>query len=477
MLGSSLRADDTINRLAADALKAWQAPAVAVCVVQTGQPTLLQAWGVRELGSPVAATVDDVFPIASCSKAFTTALMAQLVDEGKLGWDDPVRKHLPGFHLSEPHADALVNLRDLLTHRTGVNGHDMLWYHSRRTNEDLIKSLAKLPLSEPFRAKYQYSTLMYIAAGQAAANAAGQPWHAALQEKLILPLGMKSVTYTTTDPAFQATAKLTGHRRTKTGSVEVMPRYEITAPNPAGSINLSLRDLEPWLRLHLQRGECRGKQLVSARNLGVTHTPQMVIPFPEALQRAQPDTVQLSYGMGWIVGDYRGVKTLAHGGMIDGFRTIIYLVPDRGLAFAIVCNLHETKLNLALANQLLDHYLGLPPKDWNAILLKVVADEQATADAGWKKFLAANAHTAQLALPLADYAGTYTNPAYGTAKITVKDEALHLEWSSFQSPLVYWGDDGFHATTGFLERSIVEFKTVDSKVQALRFQSMIFARD
>jgi len=469
----NLRAGDAIDRLASEAQRAWKAPAIGVCIVRTGQPTVIRTWGVRELGKPEPATVDDFFPIASCTKAFTTALIARLVDERRMEWDEPLRKHLPEFHLSDAEADAQVTLRDLLTHRTGVNGHDLLWYRNPWSNAELLKRMQKLPLQEPFRKTYQYSTLMYLAAGQAAANAAGQPWQTAVSERLLKPLGMKNVAFNTVEPAFKDATKLIGHRYSKAGAVEVMPRYEITEPNPAGSINLSLRDLEPWLKLHLQGNV----SAVSAANLGVTHTPQIAIPMVPGVQRQNPETVQLEYGMGWIVGDYRGVKTLAHGGIIDGFRTLIMIVPSRGLAFAIVANLHETRLNAALANALLDHHLGLPAKDWNAIHLKVIDAEKTEVAAAAVRLAAMKRELKPRALPLADYAGSYTNAAYGTAKVVVADGVLHLHWSSFQTPLDYFGNDAFSAASGMLESLIIEFQSLQDKVRLFRFQGQIFTRE
>jgi CubicO group peptidase (beta-lactamase class C family) len=125
--------------------------------------------------------------LASCTKAVTAALVAKLADEGKLAFDDPVRRHLPVFHLSDPNADALVALKDLLTHRTGVNGHDLLWYRSKLRSDEIITCIGKLPLNEPFRGAYQYSTLMYMAAGKAAANANGTTWEDAVRVKLFEP--------------------------------------------------------------------------------------------------------------------------------------------------------------------------------------------------------------------------------------------------------------------------------------------------
>src|SRR5260221_10444008 len=109
------------------ALKTWQVPGTAIVIVQPNRVRFLKGYGRRELDKDSPVTGNTIFPLASCTKSFTTVALAMLVDEGKLAWDDPVRKHLPDFHISDPHADALVTVRDLLSHRIGVGGPALLW--------------------------------------------------------------------------------------------------------------------------------------------------------------------------------------------------------------------------------------------------------------------------------------------------------------------------------------------------------------
>ena len=226
-----------IDKLALEALRAWNVPGAALVIVNRDGVVLLKGYGVREIhGKPV--TPDTIFPLASCSKAFTTSLMASLVDDGKLKWDDPVRNYLPDFHLSDPHADALVTLRDLAAHRTGVGSHDILWYRAPWSQDELIRRVSKLPLSRPFRTEMQYQTIMYIAAGKAAARAGGKPWEVLLRERLLKPLGMKDVALTTT-AAENHSDRASGHRPGKDGKLVVVPWYSQPVPNPAGSVHAS----------------------------------------------------------------------------------------------------------------------------------------------------------------------------------------------------------------------------------------------
>ena len=161
----------SIDLIISNALKVWSTPGVAVAIVKDGQPLIVKGYGLKQHDGKETVTPNTVFPLGSCTKAFTSALIAELVDAGKMTWDDPVRKHLSAFKLNDPNADALVTLRDLLTHRTGVASHDFLWYRASWNLDETIRRTSLLPVSSPFRGSYQYSTLMYMVAGQAAALA------------------------------------------------------------------------------------------------------------------------------------------------------------------------------------------------------------------------------------------------------------------------------------------------------------------
>src|SRR5207248_4353950 len=145
-------------------------------------------------------------------------------------------------------------------------------------------------------------------------------------------------------------------------------------------IHASARDLGPWLRFQLGRGRL-GKRLVSAARLGETHTPQMIIPLEGASRALHPDTEQMSYGMAWVIQDYRGHLLVSHAGVIDGFRAHLALLPEDGWGVAVLSNLHATRMNLALSNRLVDRLLGLPGRDWNAHYRALAreADEEARA--------------------------------------------------------------------------------------------------
>lgn len=467
---------DEIDRLVADALTRWQMPGVAVAIVHDGRPVVLKGYGTKRIGTDEPVTADTLFPLGSCTKAFTSALIAGLVDDGRLGWDDPVRKHLPAFHLSAPNADGLVALRDLLSHRTGIEGHDLLWYRAPWDQDEVIRRTGKLPLTLPFRGAYHYTSLGYIAAGKAVAVRCEKPWDELMRERLTGPLGMTGTAFSTPEAA-KCMNRAAGHKRGPDGRPEPMPEYDLPAPNPAGSLFATPRDLVSWLRFHLSSGlGPDGKRLVSASNLGETVTPQIVMRMTPEMRATYPATRQACYAMGWVAYDHRGEAVVAHGGKIDGFRAQITLLPERKLGIALLNNLHDTKMNIALTNAIIDRALGLPPRDWNEHYLGVERDERAAKRAEIEARDRARKPGTKPTLPLERYAGNYEDTAYGTGTVKVEGGRLVWEWSSFRCPLEHYQDDAFRVTDGYFADSLVEFAVNGGVATAARTMGVVFSR-
>jgi CubicO group peptidase (beta-lactamase class C family) len=457
------------------ALDRWSVPGAVVAVVH-GDNTFVDGYGVHSRSTNRRPTADTYVPLASCTKAVTVALLAMLADEGRLAWDDPVRKHLPDFHVADARVDELLTLRDLVSHRSGVRGHDLLWYRAPWDRDEVLKRVAKLPVDRPFRDCYEYSTIMVMAAGKVAERAAGKPWADLVGERIARPLGMKSLAVSTVDPRFRRADLLTGHRAGPDGSSRPVPAYETREPNAAGSIHLAARDLVPWLQFLLARGAFGGKRMLTEAGFAETHRPLNPLPMDGPLRALNPETVQMTYAMGWIVHDYRGRPVVAHGGMIDGFRVLVAVYPKDRLAVAIVNNLQESRVNQAIANVLADRALGVEPKDWNGILLDATRRESEAKRAEWAAVVKARRADVPPSVPLAGYAGRYEEPAYGAATVEMAKGKLVWKWSSFEMELEHWEGDLFRLPSGILEDRFVAFRVGKDGVEGFRFEGQTFQK-
>lgn len=435
--------ESAVDKVVQEAMKLWQVPGLSIAVVHKDQVVYLKGFGVRELGKTDAVTPDTQFAIGSTTKAFTTTAMAILVDEGKMKWDDPVRKHIDWFKLSDPLADGQVTLRDLVTHRTGVEGHDSLWYGTSLNREEVLRRAAHLPMKHPFRSIWDYNNLMYSAAGYAAGKADGSTWEEVVRKRILDPLGMTNTNFSTTE-AIKSADHATPHRK-KQKKVEPIAWRNIDNIGPAGSINAGARDMVKWVRMQLGKGKFEGKRIISAEALAKTHQPQMVVHM-EGLELVFPDSVQTTYAMGWLVQDYHGRPIVEHNGGIDGFSAHVALYPKDKLGIVILANMNEVQImELGLTQSIADMVLGLPKTNWLARMF-VLEGIGNLAKPFSKAGSAKKQHKdTKPSRDLEAYAGAYEDPAYGIATVTLVDGALQIKWDRFRINLTHFHFDVFKA--------------------------------
>jgi CubicO group peptidase (beta-lactamase class C family) len=422
-------------------MKDWQVPGVAIGIVRGSDPVYLKGYGVRSLQTHELVTADTLFDIGSCTKAFTAAGLALLVDEGKIHWDDKVDKPLPYFHLSDPLADESVTLRDLLTHRTGVPGADLIWYGAPIPREEVVRRIAYIPSNTGFRTEFQYQNAMYVALGVAAGRVNGSTWDELIKQRIFLPLGMTESDTSSIDA--QGSADYAMPHVLRDGKVEVIPWRNIDNAGPAGSINSSVRDMAKWISLQLNDGSFHGKRLLSTQSVDEMHRPQIVIPPGEIPTVFFPDSMQLSYGFGWFVQDYRGHQLILHPGDIDGFEALTVLIPEIHTGYVVLVNMGGNSYRQSLGYHIADMLLHLPEQDWNAKFKQSDADleaEEKEQTAKWQSKRNPNAHPSH---ELPAYAASYINPAYGDVVISVAADHLDFRFHDRSSALMPFQYDTF----------------------------------
>jgi CubicO group peptidase (beta-lactamase class C family) len=476
-----------VNQIVQEAIKFWNVPGAAVVVVKDDKVIHEQGYGVRALGGRDLVTPDTLFGFISCTKAVTTTAMAMLVDEGKMDWDDPVRKHIEFFRLSDPLADRDVTLRDLVCHRTGLREHFLLEYAAPWGTEETLRRIGRVQLTHSFRSTFDYANVPFIAAGYAVGLAAKSSYQEFVRERIFRPLEMKTANF-----SVDAMAKMeyaAPHGKNKDTKIEKLPLIKIDNAAGAGCVNLSVRDLGPWMRLHLGAGRFDGMQFVSEKNLHETHTPQMVIRREPVVWAwpSVPDPVQFSYGLGWWIYDHRGHRIVSHAGGACGFRAIVILAPKAKVGVGILSNLYGwPHLPEAVGAIILDLLLDLSKKDWNTTFAtrweKLEAEEKAPLLERQK----ARRQGTDPSRELAAFAGDYTEPAYAPpdqpARVTVEKDALVLHWSSFHIRLEHYHYDTFTATERHQGEYPIDQEEVvfslggDGEVETMKFLGQVFRR-
>lgn len=413
-----------LQRLAEDARQRTGVPGLAIAVVYKDEVIYLEGFGVREAGKPAAVDPDTVFQLASVSKPIATTVVAALVGQGIVGWDDPIIRHDPGFEMYDPWVTRQVTLRDLFAHRSGLPDHagDALEDIGYGRPEILYRLRYQRPGSS-FRAHYAYTNFGFTEAAVAAAMASGNSWEDVSAELVYRPLGMRHTSSRFADFADSADRAL-GHVRLDGKWVAKYTR-DPDAQSPAGGVCSSARDVAMWLRLQIGGGKFRGKRVVATEALDETHRPQIVRTPPK---NPAADHAGF-YGLGWNVDyDADGRVQWSHsGGFALGAATSVSLLPAQQLGIVVLTNAQPIGVPEALSRSFFDAVLtGRIEKDWLALY------GQLTAAALAPNYGAANDYATPPAqplpeLPAAAYAGTYQNDLYGPIAIAASDAGLAME--------------------------------------------------
>ena len=413
------------------AMQAYGTPGFAVAIVEDGKVVHAKGYGVRKLGSPERVDADTIFPTGSTGKAVTTAAIAILVDEGKLGWDDKVIDHLPDFRMHDPWVTREMTVRDLLVHRSGLGlgAGDLLYVpRTSRSRADVVRALRHIAPATSFRSGYAYDNILYVVAGELIATVSGQSWESFIRDRVFRAAGMED---SVSDEAARFANPNRAHPHARIdgrvrglGTQVVLPEREglgqVAAP--AGGLSSSANDLARWLQVQLAHGALpggEGKRLYSEASAREMWTPQVLTPvraYPPPISDMTPQFS--SYALGWSVQDYRGVKTVQHGGAVFGVLTMVVLVPDHKLGFSLQMSSEDYPVMRGVMNELLDHYLGFPKRDWVAAFGEWNDSRLAAGVAALDATTAGKRAQTRPSLPLAQYAGRYADSWYGPIAIS-----------------------------------------------------------
>jgi CubicO group peptidase (beta-lactamase class C family) len=410
------------DRYVAQGVKDWHANGLAIAVVSNDSLVFAKGYGKLDAHKPDLVNEHTRFAIGSTTKAMTSAAIAMLVDEGKIHFDDRVIDILPDFRLYDPYATRETTIRDLLTHRTGLPGTDLMWAREPFTMAEMIHRLRYVKPTTSFRSTLEYQNVTYAISGAIVEKVSGMSWDAFIRERIFKPLGMNE-----SEPLVSGIIGKpnVASPHAPSGDTGIVVPYRSTdAIAPAGSVYSSVSDMSKWMRFILDSGRVGGKRLISAASFTELVTPQIRAPMAlyPALTLARPHG--FSYGLGWFIQDYQGEVVWMHTGSIDGMCAIIGLLPDRRTGVYVLENTDHIELRHALMYKVFDLFMGNPARDWSKEL-SAVEGPAAPRVAGAPRPQPA---AAPPSLALDRYAGTYVDSAYGAIDVRFANGALSAKF-------------------------------------------------
>ncbi|WP_348813643.1 serine hydrolase [Flavobacterium maritimum] len=451
---------DQVDALVDRTLKTFDVPGIAVAIVKDGKIVHAKGYGVKSILTNEKVDANTLFGIASNSKAFTSAALAMLVDEGKINWDDKVIKYLPNFKMYNDYVTNEFTIRDLLTHRSGLGlgaGDLMIWPDgSDFTAQDIVQNLQYLKPVSAFRTKYDYDNLLYIVAGEVVHKVSGKNWCDFVEERIMKPLEMNNSAASYL--RLKDSTNIIAPHVPIDGKLKVIKRYQNQLFDAAAGIYSSVNDLSKWTIMQMNNGKYgpENKSLFSEKEHNEMWQLQTIIP---ATTKAPYNTHFSGYGLGWFLSDVKGYKQVTHTGGLEGIVTQVTLLPELNLGIIVLTNQQSGAAFSAITNTIKDSYLGIQSEDYVTLYSNRTKAHEETADKVTDEVWVTVAKNKKdkIKVDFNNFIGTYKDNWFGD--ITVSEKKGKLYFASKRSPqlsgevffykgnnfVVKWNNAYFHA--------------------------------
>lgn len=441
---------------------------MAVAIVQGDKVIYKNAWGKKDAGSSEKLSTQSLFNIASCSKAFTAASLAMVIDDGKAEWEDKLIQHVPEFQLADRWITQEINLIDILCHRSGLGTFygDLLWYGTEYSHADIISRMRHLPITNNFRTDYGYQNNMYMLAGEVVTRNTGLSWSDFVDQRIFTPLDMKNSRPSNDelDPGQNiAWPHIEGKK------VEL---YDFESDKAAGAIFSNVEELSNWARMLLNDGKWNGKQILDPATIQFLFKAQTLQNLPPAWK--EWGIHFRSYALGWGLFDYGGKMVVEHNGGMPGYISKVSLIPEEDIAVIVLNNGMDFFVNDVVRFYVYDAFLNKEAKDWTA--------QYKQSKDGYLEWKAGQGEArkndrkmnTQPSLALDAYEGDFEDKIYGKAKVFMKNGALYLDLlpgKFFKGSLSHWHYDTFKVQFNdpFLDFGLITFEK-NSRGEAVGFK-------
>jgi len=426
-------------------LKDWNTPGVGVGIVVNDKLVFAKGYGYRDYEKKLPFTTKTMQPIASNSKLFTAIAAGMLVEEGKLTWDKPVRESVPEIQFYNDELNSNVTLRDMLSHRTGVTRHDLIWFKSPFTRKELFERLKYLEPQQPMRTTFLYNNLMFAAVGQIIEIKSGKKWEDFVRDRIFSPLDMSTSCYTIADMLKQPDYGVPFREKRDSFELYKIPYYEDTeGVAPAGAIISNIDELSHWLIALMNEGKYNGKQVLPASVLKATLQPALALPNAGGEALGYWELINSAYGMGRWTASYRGKLLTYHGGDLPGFHSQVSFMPNDKIGVIVfVISDHSAPLYNIISYNVYERLLGMDQTSWS---LRQLQQRLANKKAGTEARAKAGGDRVPNTKPshaLGDYVGEYESPAYGILKIGLQGDQLQFGFHEFHFPMNHFHYDRF----------------------------------
>jgi len=460
-------------------MELWNIPALAVSVVTDDKVDFKKGFGKTKIKGGHKITEHTLFGIMSTTKAMVAAGILILVDQQKLQLDDLVIKHIPELHFKDNHLSQQITIRDLLAHRTGMPSTDIWAFLQKMPLNEQISKLTTVEASAPTGSRFIYQNTMYELAGEIIQRVSGKRWDHFLTDALWLPIGMQE-TYGTRQqianhlkhvyPYFMVDGKLK----------DTAWNFDDDEANAAGSVWSSIHDMSLWAQFLLNNGKtANGKQLITPASIAEMFEPQMIVGKSEFYPTTQLTNPKwTTYGLGWFQQDFQGRKIDFHTGSLSGLIAIIGLDRKNNKAMVVLGNLDHAEVRHALLWHVMDNQTGADSIDWNQSVFDLYQKQKVESKQREKKAKESRQAEKLHALPLEQYAGTYSNESFGNMQVVLKNNQLILKSGRLDFSLSHWHYDTFEMKSKTLHFSAsLNFNLgSNGKVQSMQFFGLDFEK-
>lgn len=424
LLPSLLMAQD-FAAYARKVAKDWNIVGSALAVIKDDKMVMAEGFGEKLKGSGRVVDANTVFQIGSVTKSFTATLMAMMVEDSLVRWEDPVKMYLLEFEMFDPWLTDNLQVRDLFLHRTGLPSQGGTYIPCLGYDRDDVFGMIKyMPLAASPRTTYAYNNIIFLVAQRIIESVTGKSWEENLQERIFDPLGMTR-TFVNESGFTSAAEGNTPHETVyRDGAIRTNPMegeeqalHWLTAIGPAGSISSTVTDMIQWSRFHLSNGTLDGKTLLQPSSMEYLHKGQLITS-----QNHSKTTV---YAPCWFVEQNNHYRVYFHTGTTWGFTALCAFVPELNLGMIWLSNCEPpSNPRYAIMRHIIDHYMNLPYTDYSEEYLKKYLEEKKNEAA--KEAAAKASEVKETSAPYGQYVGKYRHECLGEAFITLEGGDLYI---------------------------------------------------